>query len=607
MNTTIREYLKKNKLICDGAFGTYYGQLYDTDTLPEYDNINHPDKIRKIHEEYIEAGTMLIRTNTFASNSVSLNFPYNNEINLSEHTYNEALDYVKQNIEKACDIAFSAASDRAFVAGSIGPIPYENISLKSQYMEEYISICNVFIAKKVDMIIFETFSHIDDILPAIEYIHNNSNIFIGVQFAVNQFGYSSLGLSFKKLFDMALSNPYIDSVGLNCGVGPSHMKKLFDKLNIVLPKNKYISAFPNAGYPKIVSNRAMYTSDNEDYFAGILKEISKSGISILGGCCGSTPEYTKKMCRTIDIYDNSIYKCDSEGETTNIHVTDLSFYKNKLNSKSGEKLIAVELAPPFGNDDEKLMDAAHLLKNSGVDVLTFPDSPSGRTRADSILVAEKVARETGMYVMPHLCCRDKNAIAIRSQLLGAHIIGINNFLVITGDPVPSAMRQSVKSVFNFDSVGLMNIIDSMNQEFFSSSPIVFGGAINQNRLNLDVEIMRVKKKIASGASFFLTQPAFTKKSIDNLKIIKKETDACILCGIMPLVSKKNALFMKNEMTGIDVPDEIVERYDSSMTKEEGENTGIAIAREIMNMASFCDGYYFSFPFNRVYMLKKIME
>ena len=196
---------------------------------------------------------------------------------------------------------------------------------------------------------------------------------------------------------------------------------------------------------------------------------------------------------------------------------------------------------------------------------------------------------------------------LSSQLLGAHIIGINNFLVITGDPVPSAMRQSVKSVFNFDSVGLMNIIDSMNQEFFSSSPIVFGGAINQNRLNLDVEIMRVKKKIASGASFFLTQPAFTKKSIDNLKIIKKETDACILCGIMPLVSKKNALFMKNEMTGIDVPDEIVERYDSSMTKEEGENTGIAIAREIMNMASFCDGYYFSFPFNRVYMLKKIME
>ena len=227
--------------------------------------------------------------------------------------------------------------------------------------------------------------------------------------------------------------------------------------------------------------------------------------------------------------------------------------------KEGKKLIAVELAPPFDSDADKLMDAAHYLKEKGVDVLTFPDSPSGRTRADSILIAAKVSRQTGMCVMPHLCCRDKNAIAIRSQLLGAHINGINNFLVITGDPIPQMIRSSVKSVFNFDSVGLMNIIEDMNEDQFKQEPIVYGGAINQGRKRLDIEISRVKKKMEAGAAFFMTQPVFSDEDIKRLSTIKKETGARILCGIMPLVSLKNATFMKNEMAGLDVTDEVLSR------------------------------------------------
>ena len=254
------------------------------------------------------------------------------------------------------------------------------------------------------------------------------------------------------------------------------------------------------------------------------------------------------------------------------------------------------------------MDAAHILKKSGVDVLTFPDSPSGRTRADSILMAEKVHKETGMAVMPHICCRDKNAIAMRSQLLGAHLNDINNFLVITGDPIPSMVRQSVKAVFNFDSVGLMNIIKDMNESQFENSPIVYGGAINQTRRNLDVEISRVRKKMDAGATFFLTQPVFDDKGIARLRQIKQETGARILCGIMPFVSLRNATFMKNEMTGINVTDEILARYSADMTKEEGEDTGIQIAKEIITKTSdFVDGYYFSFPFNRVYLLERIIK
>ena len=196
---------------------------------------------------------------------------------------------------------------------------------------------------------------------------------------------------------------------------------------------------------------------------------------------------------------------------------------------------------------------------------------------------------------------------MRSQLLGAHINNINNFLVITGDPIPSVVRASVKSVFNFDSVGLMNIISDMNQEQFADKPVIYGGAINQGRVNFNVELTRVKKKMEAGATFFMTQPVFTDEDISRLRQIKEETGARILCGIMPFVSLRNATFMKNEMTGINVTDEIISRYRADMTKEEGEETGIQIAKEIIaKTIDFVDGYYFSFPFNRVHMLEKII-
>lgn len=266
------------------------------------------------------------------------------------------------------------------------------------------------------------------------------------------------------------------------------------------------------------------------------------------------------------------------------------------------------MAPPFNVDDEKLLEAAYILKNADVDVLTFPDSPSGRTRVDSVLMAEKVRRATGMEVMPHICCRDKNALAIRSLFMGAYINDIHNMLIITGDPLPSAARETVKAVFNFDSVGLMHLAKDMNEDTFAEHPLCYGGAINQGRRNLSVEIQRVKRKMEAGAQFFLTQPVFTPEDAQRLRQIKTETGAAIFCGIMPLVSRKNALFMKNEITGVNVTDEIIARYPEQGTKEEGEAVGIALAKEVIAMVEdFADGFYFSFPFNRIYLLPQILN
>ena len=585
VTTTIQDKLKEQKLLFDGAFGTYYAQLYNTRELPELANTMHPERVSMIHKEYIEAGAQVIRTNTFASNTISLGLPW---------------DDVQDNIRQGYRLAQEAAKlHNVYVAADIGQIPNDNQAERENVTGEYVQICRTFLEEGAEIFVFETFSDMEDILEAIEFIGDKA--FVIVQFSVNQFGYSHAGLSARKLIQRAESVEYVDAVGFNCGVGPGHMQQIIR--SITLSGRKMLTALPNAGYPQMVSNRMIFDNHNIDYFVAKVSDIAADGAAIVGGCCGTTPEYIRRMREKVSFVQPTQITAAVAAKKENREKHDGAFFAGK----AGKKLIAVELAPPLGSDDEKLMDAAHLLRKSGVDVLTFPDSPSGRTRADSILMAEKVARETGMCVMPHICCRDKNAIAMRSQLLGAHINHIRNFLVITGDPIPSMMRNSVKSVFNFDSVGLMRIMNDMNEEQFADDPVCFGGAINQGRRNLDVEIGRVKKKMEAGATFFLTQPISTRENAERVRRIKEETGARILCGIMPFVSLKNAAFMKNEMTGIDVTDEVLSRYREDMTREEGQQAGIQLAKEMMALTDdFADGYYFSFPFNRVSMLEKII-
>ena len=593
----IRERIQQKKLLFDGSFGTYYGGKYDTKQLPELANLEAPERVREIHTEYLEAGAQILRTNTFAANS----FCMDRSKEQIEETLRSGVRLAREAV--AAWRARTGETKEVYIAGDIGQIPGDALAQKDTLCREYEEICRIFLEEGVDFFVFETFSEMEEILPAIKMIGEQA--FITVQFSVNQFGYSNAGLSARKLMQRAGTIKEIDAGGFNCGGGPSHMYRILQTL--YKPADKFLTALPNAGYPQMVTGRMIFTGDNREYFVDRMQQMIALGVDMAGGCCGTTPEYIADLAGKLDFTQYPQARANAEPEKKQAGTEDHSFYHNK-EAEGGKKLIAVELAPPAGIDDEKLMDAAHLLQRSGVDVLTFPDSPSGRTRADSILMAEKVARETGMCVMPHICCRDKNAIAMRSQLLGAYINGIHNFLVITGDPIPSMVRTTVKSVFNFDSVGLMQILADMNEEQFAQAPVSYGGAINQGRRNLEVEIGRVKKKMAAGATFFLTQPISTKESADRVRRIQEETGARILCGIMPFVSLKNATFMKNEMAGIDVTDEVLARYRADMTREEGEQAGVQLAKEVIAMTEdFADGYYFSFPFNRVTMLEKILD
>ena len=589
----IREYLKKSKLIADGSFGTYYSQKYKTVDIPEYANITASQRISEIHTEYINSGAKLIRTNTFASNTYSLDC---------------SIEQVKENIKAAYKIAKEAVEQSGkeiFIAGNIGPVPAVFQPDFEAVEEEYYQIAKTFIDEGADILCFETFTQSEHIMPAIKRIKEECNPFIIVQFCVNQYGYSEAGESAERLVSETAFSKCVDAVGLNCGVGPAHMQQILSRIN--LNNNCFVTAMPNAGYPLLVRNRVKY-ADNPIYFASKVNDMALLGADIIGGCCGTTPDYIREVAKTVDLTPTVKSDETSANNENEKPVIKKSFFRNADGTIKDKKLIAVELAPPFGADDKKLLEAAHMLKGLGVDVLTFPDSPSGRTRIDSVLMAQKVKNETGFDVMPHICCRDKNAIAMRSTFLGASINGINNFLIITGDPIPVMARQVVKSVFNFDSVGLMRIADEMNSEALKDSPLTYGGAINQSRRRIESEIKRVQKKMEAGAEFFLTQPVFTAEDAERLRRVKEETGARILCGIMPLVSRKNALFMKNEISGVNVTDEVIERYPENADREDGENVGVELAKEMIAATrDFADGYYFSFPFNRTYLLKRIIE
>lgn len=588
---TFDSYIKQNKVLCDGAFGTYYAALTGTDEPCEMANLDNPELVKRIHREYIQAGARLIRTNTFAANREMFAVTGLQVKDIIKKAYALAKETVKEEQEEV------------YIGGDIGPIPVETMTKREKREEEYLEICRTFLEEGAEILIFETFSDMEEILPAIRTIkEERQDIFIIVQFCVNQFGYSNAGLSAKRLLEEAGKVEEISAAGFNCGVGPGHLSRIMEKLNLSV--GKYITALPNAGYPHMIQSRMVFL-DNEEYFVAKGCDIAGLGVDILGGCCGTTPSYIAKLHQKI-MWERKEARIPEKKETARpvIETRDYSFFQGRK-----KKLIAVELAPPLNADDEKLMDAANRLKNCAVDVVTFPDSPSGRTRVDSVLMAAKVMKETGMCVMPHLCCRDKNAIAIRSLLLGAQINGIHNFLIVTGDPVPTLIRQSVKGVFNFDSVGFMKIVKEMNEEQFVKEPLCYGGAINYNRRNLVVERDRMRKKTEAGASFFFTQPLFCKEDVEKVRWLKEEVpETKILCGIMPLISRKNALFMKNEMAGIHIPDEVVERYGEDMTRRQGEETGIAIAKEIIELSSgFADGFYFSLPFNRVSVLEAVLK
>ena len=590
----IKEFLKNSRLITDGAMGTYFEEKYGTENvLAEMANQTDPEKIKFIHLDYLNSGARLIRTNTFATNSM----------------FFDSVTEVLENIKAGYRIAQEAVEEyqmehpntEIVIAADLGTI-YDADHLEYEaVMAEYQAICDTFLACGADCFVFETQADFTYLEPITAYIKERSDAFIITQFSFDKSGYTRAGISVEKMIRTAAAMETIDAYGFNCGVEATHMYQLMK--DVTFPNGKFITALPNAGYPHVLRGKTLY-SRNTAYYVEEMKKIAGLGVEIMGGCCGTTPEHISGLWKALEHVELPAKKVGVWEDVT-VEAKESEFAR-KL--RMGEKAYIVELDPPFQPDIDKVMAGARELAQLGIDLLTLSDSPMARTRMDAGQLAVKIQGETGVRVMPHVCCRDRNVIALRGSMLGMHMNGIRDYLIVTGDPVGRGDRERVTSVFDFNSIGLMQYVKEMNDDVFLKEPVFYGGALNYHGANADAIIARMQKKVDAGCTCFLTQPIYTMEDVARIRYIKEHINTKIMCGIMPLVSYKNAMFVRNEMPGIHVSDEIVSRYEPDMSREEAEAVATGISAEIAEqLYDIADGFYFMTPFNRVSLICHVIE
>ena len=378
---------------------------------------------------------------------------------------------------------------------------------------------------------------------------------------------------------------------------------------------------PNAGYPRVVGSRTFYDSDPE-FFAEQMVRMAEQGAVFLGGCCGTRPNYIRELAEKISGNDAGKKVVYRSGEGYNADagqrekevaaqtdgVKESLSEDNRLWNKlsAGKKVIAVELDPPRQADGTKFMSGAWSLKAAGADAITIADCATARASIDSSIMACKLRRELDIDTVPHMTCRDRNLNATKALLLGLSMEGVRNVLTVTGDPVPSAERNEVKSVYQFNSRMLAGFVKSLNENEIEK-PFRIYGALNVNAAKFEYQLKFAKEKEENGISGFLTQPILTEAALENLKTARRSVNGKILGGIIPVVSSRNARFMNSEISGITVDEKIVELYEGK-SRDECTELAVNISTKIARLiAPYVDGYYLITPFSRTDIISQIIK
>ncbi len=582
----IRELLQTRPLLFDGAMGTYYKAAPGVEC--EQANLTDPAGVLAVHREYLAAGADAVKTNTFSLPRLA-----------AAHTPGW-----EQLAQAGWQLAVQAAGETgAAVFADLGPAPDTEAVPAGQV---YTAVAKQFMALGARNFLFETLSSDAGLLDAVGAIKAEvPDAFVLVSFAVLPDGYTREGMYCKDLARRMQESGIVDAVGLNCVSAPGAMRTLAKQLGGTLP----LSVMPNAGYPVVTRTQVKYQGRPE-YFAGELGRLAAEGtVQILGGCCGTTPAHIAALRAELDSLP-VVEKTAPAEEFSTVKeqtVENEDAFLRKLNA--GEKVIAIELDSPRNADLTGYLEGAKKLQAAGADLLTIADCPIAQARMDSSLVACRVHRELGLCTLPHMTCRDRNLNATKALLLGLYAEGVREVLAITGDPIPTAERDEVKNVYQFNSRKLAQYIVSLAGEGREMpGPMTVFGALNLNARNFDVELRRAKEKLENGMSGFLTQPVLSAQAVENLKKSRETlgADAKILAGIMPVVSQRNAIFMENEINGIHVEDWIIEKF-AGLERAQGEELGLAISLEMAKAAlPYADGLYLMTPFNRVALMERLI-
>ena len=582
----VRAHLARKPLLFDGGMGTYYKAKPGTEC--EQGNLLDPAGVRKVHREYLAAGAEAIKTNTFGLPRMAA----------AQQPDWQALARAGWKLA-----AEAAVETGAAVFADLGPAPDTEAAPAGSI---YTAVARCFVEQGAKNFLFETLSSDAGVLEAVQAVKAQvPDAFVLVSFAVLPDGYTREGMYSKDLVRRMTESGIVDAVGFNCVSAPGAMRTLVQQLGrTALP----LSVMPNAGYPVVTRTQVKYQGKPE-YFAKELARIAAEGVRVLGGCCGTTPAHIAALRAALDSLP-AVEKAApavqvSTPEAPTVEKDDA--FLRKLNA--GKKVIAIELDSPKDADLTNYLAGAKRLQAAGADLLTIADCPIARARMDSSLVACRVHRELGLCTLPHMTCRDRNLNATKALLLGLYAEGVREVLAITGDPIPTAERDEVKNVYQFNSRKLAQYIVSLAGEGREMpGPMTVFGALNLNARNFEVELRRAGEKLENGMSGFLTQPVLSEQAVENLRRTRETLGerAKILAGIMPVVSQRNAIFMENEVNGIHVAEDIMEAF-AGLDREQGEALGLEISLKMAREAlPYADGFYLMTPFNRVALMERLI-
>ena len=582
----VRKLLAQRPLLFDGGMGTYYKAKPGQEC--EQANLTDPEGILAVHRAYLAAGADAIKTNTFSLPRLAA---------AQQPGWEQLADAGWQLAAKA------AGETGAAVFADLGPAPDTENNPAEQV---YLAVAKRFALLGARNFLFETLSTEDGVLEAIRALKQTvPEAFVLVSFAVLPDGYTREGRYCAELVRRMAQSGVVDAVGLNCVSAPGAMRALVQQLGDAgLP----LSVMPNAGYPVVARAQVRYQGKPE-YFARELSRLAAEGVRILGGCCGTTPQHIAALRTALDALPETLPAAPAAKHAAAAKPaveTDDAFLR-KL--RAGQRVIAVELDSPKDADMTAYLEGARRLQAAGADLLTVADCPIARARMDSSLVACRVHRELGLNVLPHMTCRDRNLNATKALLLGLYAEGVREVLAITGDPIPTAERDEVKNVYQFNSRKLAQYIVSLAGEGREMpSPITVFGALNLNARNFEVELRRAAEKLENGMSGFLTQPVLSAQAVENLKKARETLGerAKILAGILPVVSQRNAIFMENEVNGIHVDEAIIQKFEG-LDRAAGEELGLEVSVQAAKAAApYADGFYLMTPFNRVALMERLI-
>jgi methionine synthase I (cobalamin-dependent)/5,10-methylenetetrahydrofolate reductase len=601
--------IKQSPILCDGAMGTllYAKGIFINRSYDEL-NLSQPDLIRTVHHDYLQAGAEIIETNTFGANS----------FRLARHSLADKVRDI--NLSGARLAREAAKSFDVLVAGSVGPLGSRIEPLGKTSFEEareaFRDQIKALVEGGVDLLILETFGYLEELHQAMLAARDVTTLPLVAQVTIDEDG-NCLDGADPETFAPKLAEWGADVIGCNCSIGPVAMLDAVERVRAVtsLP----LAAQPNAGMPRSVEGRNIYLCSPE-YMASYARKFVAAGVRIVGGCCGTTPDHIRVMKSALRVGE-------ARGRTSSVqvaggHATPAAIPAAPLEIRSllgaklgrGEFVTMVEIVPPKGIDIRKEVEGARFLKSVGVDAVNIPDSPRASARMSNQSLSLLIQQEVGIEAILHYTCRDRNVLCIQSDLLGAAAVGIKNLICITGDPPKMGNYPDATAVFDVDAIGLVNIVHNLNRGLdLGGNPIgngtgfVIGVGANPGLTDLDEEVRRFEYKVEAGAEYVVTQPVFDIRLLENFLRRIEHCRIPVVVGIWPLVSVRNAEFMKNELR-VSVPDSILERMARAQTPEAARAEGVAIAREMLMAArQTVQGAQISAPQGRYNLAVDVVE